>query len=397
MEAPFFQQEKVLQFQGRGRTVDKPELIPEEFMAEEKVNYQKDVLASEGANAYDRTVKMANLPSPPLQEEPSRVTRQGPLTFDPLPPTEEAEDVQLLAADKQAKLMQWHYSLSHLTFPKLKQLALNGEIPKKLAKVLPPKCAGCLFGVMTKLPWQGKETKADHEVFVATKPGECVLVGQMTSTEVGFYAQLKGKLTKKRYKCASVFVDHFSRLQFVHLQLDDKSNETLAAKFAFEQYAAEHGVKVLHYHCDNGHFHDNAFQQACHDARQQLTFCGVNAHFQNGIAQQAILDLSESARKQLLHARARWPEAVHFALWPYALRNATYLHSNLPVLKDGTSRLELFSSIRVGSNLRHVHTFGCPMFALQNVLASGSQLPRWLPRAHLGLNLGPSPMHARNI
>jgi hypothetical protein len=54
--------------------------------------------------------------------------------------------------------MRWHYQLGHLTFPKLKQLALNGEIPKKLAKMLPPKCAGCLFGAMTKLPWQGKET-----------------------------------------------------------------------------------------------------------------------------------------------------------------------------------------------------------------------------------------------
>ncbi len=99
----------------------------------------------------------------------------------------------------------------------LKQLALNSEIPKKLTKVLPPKCAGCLFVEMTKYPWQGKETKANHEVFVATKPGECVLVDQMTSTEVGFYTQLKGKLTKKRYKCATIFIDHFSCLQFVHL------------------------------------------------------------------------------------------------------------------------------------------------------------------------------------
>ncbi len=44
-----------------------------------------------------------------------------------------------------------------------------------------------------------------------------------------------------------------------------------------------------------------------------------------------------------------------------------------------------------------MHTFGCPLFALQNVLASGSQLPRWSPCARLGLNLGLSPMHARNI
>jgi len=172
--------------------------------------------------------------------------------------------------------------------------------------------------------------------------------------------------------------------------------ETLAAKRAFETFVAEHGVKILHYHCDNGRFQDNAFKQACHDARQQLTFCGVNAHFQNGITERSIHDLSESARKQLLHARACWPQAVHFALRPYALRNAALLYNILPVLEDGTSRLVLFSSIHVGSNMKHVHTFSCPVFELQNTLASGKSLPRWSPRARLGLNLGLSPTHARN-
>jgi len=123
----------------------------------------------------------------------------------------------------------------------------------------------------------------------------------MTSTEVGFIAQMKGKLTKRRYRCATIFVDHFSRLHFVHLQIDNSSAETLGAKRAFETFAAEHGMKILHYHCDNGCFHDNTFKQACHNARQQLTFCGVNAHFQNGIAERSIRDLSESVRKQLLH------------------------------------------------------------------------------------------------
>jgi hypothetical protein len=67
MEALFFQREKVLQFQGQGRTVNKPELVYEEFVAEENVNYWKDVSASEGTNADNRTVKTANLPLPPLQ------------------------------------------------------------------------------------------------------------------------------------------------------------------------------------------------------------------------------------------------------------------------------------------------------------------------------------------
>jgi len=85
---------------------------------------------------------------------------------------------------------------------------------------------------------------------------------------------------------------------------DDSLIETVAAKRAFEAFAAQHGVRIQHYHCNNGCFSDNAFRQACHDARQQLTFCEVNAHFQNGIAEHSIRDLSKSAHKHLLHARA---------------------------------------------------------------------------------------------
>jgi hypothetical protein len=47
--------------------------------------------------------------------------------------------------------------------------------------------------------------------------------------------------------------------------------------------------------------------------------------------------------------------------------------------------------------MKHMHTFGCPVFALQNTLASGNTLPRWSPRARLGLNLGPSPNHTQNV
>jgi hypothetical protein len=295
MEASYFRWEKVLEFPGHRDLMD--EIVPEEFIAEENLNYNKEVSVDEGASEDDKTVKTSNLPSPPVHESPSEVICRGPLTFDPSLSQEEGEDTQLAAANDQTKLMCWHYCLGHLPFAKLKQLALNGEIPKKLAKAKPPKCAGCLFGTMTKIPWRGGETKASHEVFVATKPGQCISVDQMTSMEVGFFAQMKGKLTKKRYRCAMIFVDHYSRLCFVHLQIDDSSIKTIAAKCTFESFATKNGIKIQHYHCDNGQFSDNSFRQACHEQRQQLTFCGINAHFQNGIAKQAICNLSESARK----------------------------------------------------------------------------------------------------
>ncbi len=83
-------------------------------------------------------------------------------------------------------------------------------------------------------------------MFVATKAGQCVSVDQLISTQVGFIAQLKETLTKKRYTAATVFVDHYSRLtKFT-------SEETMEAKRAFEHFAKQHSVRILHYHCNNG-------------------------------------------------------------------------------------------------------------------------------------------------
>jgi hypothetical protein len=321
-------------------------LSREEFIAEENLllNIQQKSV-DEGVTEDDETIQMANLPPLPVDDEPHPgTTHHGTITFDPSPPLKEDKEFQLVAANNQAKLMQWHYRLGHLSIPKLKVLAKNGEIPCRLAKVPLPKCAGCLFGAMTKIPWCGKESKATHQVFVATKPGECVSIDHMVSTHIGFFVQLKGGLTKKKYKAASIFVDHFLRLRFVHLMQDLSSKESVKAKRAFEQFTAEHGVTIHHYHCDNGH-------------------------------------LSNSACKQLLHACQRCPAAVHVALWPYTLRSTALLHNALPVLEDGTSRLELYSSIQVGANMKHVHTFACPVFALQNALAAGNAVPKWSLRA----------------
>ncbi len=65
--------------------------------------------------------------------------------------------------------------------------------------------------------------------------------------------------------------------------------------------------------------------------------------------------------------------------------------------KDGQAKLERFSGIKVGSNMRFLHTFGCPVFALHSALTSSNSIPQWDPRARLGLNLGPSPTHPRNV
>jgi hypothetical protein len=64
----------------------------------------------------------------------------------------------------------------------------------------------------------------------------------MISTQVGFIAQLKGSLTKKRYTAATVFTDHYSHLQYVHLMTRLTAQETIETKQAFEHFAKQHGA-----------------------------------------------------------------------------------------------------------------------------------------------------------
>jgi hypothetical protein len=133
------------------------------------------------------------------------------------------------------------------------------------------------------------------------------------------------------------------------------SEETVAAKLTFEQFAEQHGITTQHYQCNNGRFAGNDdFKSACEQAHQRLTFCGINAHFQHGIAKKAIWDLLESACKQLLHAQQRWPAAIHLSLWPYTLCNTCFLHNTLPTKEDATSQLEPFSSVQIGIKMKHM-------------------------------------------
>ena len=83
------------------------------------------------------------------------------------------------------------------------------------------------------------------------------------------------------------------------------ADTTVQAKLAFERLAHSHSVEVKHYHCDNGLFDTKAFKASIQAANQTLSFCGVNAHHQNGKAERKIKEVTEAARTALLHAAHR--------------------------------------------------------------------------------------------
>ena len=324
---------------------------------------------------------------------PSDITMTVPRDL----PTVIADDQELVTGiDDTSELMRWHYRLGHLSFNKMNILATKGLIPKKLGKVRPPKCACCIYGNMNRRPWRTKGGK-QKSIRIASQPGECVSVDQMESTAVGFIGQLKGRLTNRRYKYATVFTDHYSRYVYVHPQSRLTSEETIEAKKAFEAHMLNMHILVRAYHADNGRFADNMFINHCKELGQSISYCGVNAHWQNGIAERMIRTLRDSARTQLLHAVERWPNTATTHLWPYALTYAAHLHNHLPSKKDGKEPIAKLSGVDVDSNLQHMHTFGCPVYALDNRLQGGGQISAWNKRARLGMYLGPSPRHARSV
>jgi hypothetical protein len=48
-----------------------------------------------------------------------------------------------------AKLLRVHHALNHLPFSKIKMLAREGKIPRKLHDVAPPMCSACAYGKAT--------------------------------------------------------------------------------------------------------------------------------------------------------------------------------------------------------------------------------------------------------
>jgi hypothetical protein len=140
--------------------------------------------------------------------------------------------------------------------------------------------------------------------------------------------------------------------------------ETILAKQAFELFAKGYGVPILHYHCDNGRFADNAFVQHVADKHQTISYCGVNAHHQNGKAERRIRDVTEAARTSLLHATHRWPQAVSNVMWPQALKHAINSRNQTPRSLGAPSPLARFTSLPFTLRLSDQHPFGCPVYVL---------------------------------
>ena len=234
-------------------------------------------------------------PSDTPTDKPQRSESEGVTTDFTVNPTiipSDDQDEPLLKSD-QAALIRLHEQLSHCSFAQLKQMAEQGIIPRKLAKVPPPKCPSCLYGKAHWKPW--RMHKIDPKIKPSIVSGAVVSINQLESPVLGFVPIAKGQPTVCQYRGASVFVDHTSDFTCIHMHYHLTTDETIDAEHVFEGLAEQHRVRILHYQCVNGRFVDKAFVDDVQVAHQTITFCGIGAHHQNGVAKRCIRDITENA------------------------------------------------------------------------------------------------------
>jgi hypothetical protein len=273
-------------------------------------------------------------------------------------------------------------------------------IPRKLANRPVPTCSSCLHAKATKRSWRSRSLDNKDEARKATKPGQCVSADQLVSPTPGLVAQMIEFLTMTRHKHATIYVDQASRLSCVHLQKTATAEETLLGKEAFELHARERGVTIQASHVDNGIFKAHKWAMACRGKGQSLTFAGANAHHQNGIAERRIRILQELVRTMLVHGNKRWPQAVIHVSWPCALRMASDVLIETPLMqnKENLSPHQLFSNSRTQPNPKHWKPFGCPVCVLDSSIQGGRGIiHKWKQRSKVGMHLGRSPQHARSV
>jgi hypothetical protein len=212
-----------------------------------EVQDKDEVLLEEGDIVYKSTERDDNnLIQANFDFKKVQVTPQIPIT--------ETEAIEATTMSAEDELLQWHHRMGHVSMAQTQSMATQGHLPIKLAKCRIPLCQACVFGKLTRKPWRGKTKNIEVKVKEVTFPGQFVSVDQLESPMAGFVGQMKGILTKKRYNAAIIFVDHFTKYSFVHLQSTTNAIDTLEAKCEFEKLATSFDVNIRHYHADNGRF-----------------------------------------------------------------------------------------------------------------------------------------------
>eukprot|EP00978_Attheya_sp_CCMP212_P008437 scaffold19845_cov34-Attheya_sp.AAC.3 len=106
------------------------------------------------------------------------------------------------------------------------------------------------------------------------------------------------------------------------------------------------------------------------------------------------------ARTMLIHGSNRWKGSITVNLWPYAVRMANDALNEVPSFQNAEHKTpkKIFANTRVFLNTKQWKPFGCPVYhVLDSAPQTGSIFHKWKQRSKVGIYIGRSPQHGRNV
>ena len=88
-------------------------------------------------------------------------------------------------------------------------------------------------------------------------------------------------------------------MTYVHFSESTIAKKAVEVKNLFEQYVAKFGINIQKYHAENGAFNTRVFKESIIAANQSIAFSGVDAHHQNGIAENMIKTVTYCAQSMI--------------------------------------------------------------------------------------------------
>jgi hypothetical protein len=260
------------------------------------------------------TIKSA---SPPAYARNASITTPSVAVAPPAHPIN-------LSKSQQLKLLM-HERCNHRSTETINTWIRRGLLPvdPSVANCPDPICAACQYG---------KAKQRSHKSFTrsiamsATYPGAGVSSDQLEAGCPGRIPTSKGLPTNQRYMYVNLWVDHYSKYTYPTFHSSKHASELVKSKAEFETFASRYNVRIRCIRADNCVYSSQPFQILCDKGRQELTFCAVGGHWQNGVTEHHIGAVTQTARTLLLHAISHWPGVLSEEFWPFAIRHACNCH-----------------------------------------------------------------------
>jgi hypothetical protein len=298
---------------------------------------------------------------------------------------------------RQRQKLYLHELSAHEGFKNLNHWIRKGVFPgvdPTLSQEPDPICSACAFGKARRL---SHKTHTGHISSQHTIPGQGISADGMESSTPGRPFTTNGSPSKLRYNFVSFWIDHMSSYVYVTFHASKATTELVHSKTEFEQFALRYGVSIKNIRADNGVYLAQLFKDSCMKHQQNLTFCAVGAHWQNGVTERFIGTITQWARTILLHAMSKWPAVITEDMWTFALRHAVNFHNSSVCKAKCITPHEAFTGETPPWAISDFRVFGSSTYILKKELQDGSSIGRWKPRCWPGVYIGTSTCHSSAI